>query len=94
MAKKNMQPKEEPMSVGELLYTSQLAKMCGLQRENIGNGKGLFTALRVKTKSFNKDDIKLIQKGFKKRFQRILLFTERKEMNGNMCVGYFTKQAM
>lgn len=93
MAKKHI-VKEEAMSVGELLYTSQLAKMCGLQRENIGNGKGLFTALRVKTKSFNKDDIKLIQKGFKKRFNRILLFTERKESNGTISIGYFTKQAL
>lgn len=92
---KNKLPKEEPMNVGELLYTSQLAKMCGFQRENITNSKGLFPALRVITnKTFNKEDIKLIQKGFKKRFNRVLLFTERKEGNGALSIGYFTKQAV
>lgn len=92
---KNKLPKEEPMNVGELLYTSQLAKMCGFQRENVINSKGLFPALRIiSNKAFNKDDIKLIQKGFRKRFQRVLLFTERKEVGSNMSIGYFTKQAM
>jgi hypothetical protein len=92
---KNKLPKEEPMNACELVYTSQLAKMCGFQRENVINSKGLFPALRVITnKTFSKDDIKLIQKGFKKRFNRILLFTERKESNGTISVGYFTKQAL
>ena len=92
---KNKLPKEEPMNACELVYTSQLAKMCGFQRENVINSKGLFPALRVITnKTFSKDDIKLIQKGFKKRFNRILLFTERKEGNGTLSIGYFAKQAV
>ena len=94
MAKKHI-VKEEAMSVGELVYTSKLAKLCGFQRENITNSKGLYPALRVITnKTFNKDDIKLTQKGFKKRFNRVLLFTERKEGNGALSIGYFTKQAV
>ena len=94
MAKKNI-IKEEAMNVGELVYTSKLAKLCGYQRENITNSKGLYPALRVITnKTFNKDDIKLIQKGFKKRFNRVLLFTERREGNGTLSIGYFTKQAV
>lgn len=94
MAKKHI-VKEEAMSVGELVYTSKLAKLCGFQRENITNSKGLYPALRVITnKTFNKDDIKLIQKGFKKRFNRVLLFTERSEGNGTLSIGYFTKQAV
>ncbi len=94
MAKKNI-IKEEAMNACELVYTSQLAKLCGYQRENITNSKGLFPALRVITnKTFNKDDIKLIQKGFKKRFNRVLLFTERREGNGTLSIGYFSKQAV
>lgn len=94
MAKKNI-IREEAMNVGELVYTSKLAKLCGFQRENITNSKGLYPALRVITnKTFNKDDIKLIQKGFKKRFNRVLLFTERREGNGTLSIGYFTKQAV
>lgn len=94
MAKKNI-IREEAMNVGELVYISKLAKLCGFQRENITNSKGLFPALRVITnKTFSKDDIKLIQKGFKKRFNRVLLFTERKEGNGALSIGYFTKQAV
>lgn len=93
MAKKHI-VKEEPMNVGELLYTSHLAKMCGFRRENIINSKGLFPALRViSNTTFDKEDIKLIQKGFQKRFQRVLLFTERKDADGNLSVGYFTKKA-
>lgn len=94
MAKKNI-IREEAMNVGELVYISKLAKMCGFQRENITNSKGLFPALRVITnKTFSKDDIKLIQKGFKKRFNRVLLFTERREGNGTLSIGYFSKQAV
>jgi hypothetical protein len=94
MAKKNI-IREEAMNVGELVYISKLAKLCGFQRENITNSKGLFPALRVITnKTFSKDDIKLIQKGFKKRFNRVLLFTERREGNGTLSIGYFTKQAV
>lgn len=94
MAKKNI-IREEAMNVGELVYISKLAKLCGFQRENITNSKGLFPALRVITnKTFSKDDIKLIQKGFKKRFNRVLLFTERREGNGALSIGYFTKQAV
>jgi hypothetical protein len=91
---KNKQPKEEPMNVGELLYTSHLAKMCGFRRENIINSKGLFPALCViSNTTFDKEDIKLIQNGFKKRFQRILLFTERNDADDQLSVGYFTKKA-
>lgn len=93
MAKKQI-VREEPMNVGELLYTSHLAKMCGFRRENIINSKGLFPALRViSNTTFDKEDIKLIQKGFQKRFQRVLLFTERKGADGHLRVGYFTKKA-
>jgi hypothetical protein len=68
--------------------------MCGFRRENIINSKGLFPALRViSTTTFDKDEIKLIQKGFQKRFQRVLLFTERKDEDGNLSIGYFTKKA-
>ena len=91
---KNKQPKEEPMSVNELLYTSHLAKMCGFRRENVINSKGLFPALRViSNTTFDKEDIKFIQKSFQKRFQRVLLFTERNGADDQLSVGYFTKKA-
>ena len=93
MGKKKKVVKEEPMSVGELLFASQLCKRVGFKRENIDNGKGFFTALRVKTPKFIASDVALIQKGFKQRFNRTLLF-EEKENNGVVSVGYFTKKAM
>lgn len=93
MKKKKQAIKEEPMSIVELLFTSQLCKRFGFHRENIENGKGLFTALRVKSEKFIPNDISLIQKGFKKRFNRTLLF-EEKDKNGFISVGYFTKKAI
>ena len=94
MAKKKI-IKEEPMNVTELLYTSLLCKKVGLIRENIAKGVGLFTALKVKSPNFNASDIALIQKGFKKRFNRTLLFNEQSNINNNVIkVGYFTKQAI
>lgn len=92
---KNKKPQEEPMNVGELLFVSSLAKRCNYKRENVINSKGLFPALRViTTKSFNIEEINLIKKGFKKRFKRVLLFTERKEKDCDLRIGYFTKQAL
>ena len=94
MAKKHI-VKEEPMNVGELLFVSSLAKRCNFKRKNVINSKGLFPALKViTTKSFNNDEINLIKKGFKKRFKRVLLFTERKEKDCDLRIGYFTKQAL
>lgn len=62
--------------------------MCGFRRENIINSKGLFLALRViSTTTFDKEDIKLIQKSFQKRFQRVLLFTELNGADDQLSVG-------
>ena len=90
MGKKKNNVKEEPMSVGELLFASQLCKRFGFSRENIDNGKGMFTALRVKASKFIPKDIALIQKGFKQRYNKTLLFKET-DNNGMISVGYFTK---
>jgi hypothetical protein len=91
MAKKKI-IKEEPMTINELLFASSLCKKVGLVRENIVKGNGLFTALKVKSPKFVASDIALIQKGFKQRFNRTLLFNEQTNQSNNYInVGYFTK---
>ena len=96
MAKKYKEPKEEPMSAVELLFVSQLAKTCGFKRENIIDSKGTFPSLRVITNGkFKKDEINVIQNGFKQRFKRVLLFNERNETdNKDIKIGYFTKKSL
>jgi hypothetical protein len=91
---KNKLPKEEPMTINELLYTTSLAKLCGYYRENILATRGMFSALKVTTyNKFHKSEIQMIKNSFKKRFKRNLLFTERLENNGLVSIGYFTKLA-